>query len=171
MPATENTLQRTLHSLYSDHHGWLLAWLRKRLGCAHNAADLAHDTFVRVLCRPQALAGIQEPRAYLVTVARGLVIDQARRHELERAYLESIAHLSPSEVPSPETQFLLLDALARIDALLDGLGPRVRTAFLMSRLEGLSYPEIARLMNVSLSTVEKCMAKAVRHCYQMRFAV
>jgi len=34
------------HALYTDHQGWLQAWLRKKLGNAHQAADLAHDTFV-----------------------------------------------------------------------------------------------------------------------------
>lgn len=43
--------------LYSDHHGWLVGWLRRRLGNPCDAADLDQDTFVRVLGRPQALHG------------------------------------------------------------------------------------------------------------------
>ena len=54
-----------------------------------------------------------------------------------------------------------------IDALLDGLKPRTRRVFLLSRLEGKSYPAIARQLQVSLSTVEKDMAQALRHCYQV----
>lgn len=46
--------------LYSDHHGWLQDWLRRRLGNAFDAADLAHDTFLRVL---RNLEPIREPRA------------------------------------------------------------------------------------------------------------
>ncbi len=34
---------------YFDHHHWLQGWLRKKLGCPHHAADLAHDTFMRLL--------------------------------------------------------------------------------------------------------------------------
>lgn len=67
-----------VHTLYSHHHGWLQAWLRRRLGCADDAADLAQDTFMRLLGRPvQALApealapeALREPRAYLTTLAR-----------------------------------------------------------------------------------------------------
>ena len=40
-------------ALYSDHHGWLQRWLKFRLNNAYDAADLAHDTFVRVLARPR----------------------------------------------------------------------------------------------------------------------
>ncbi len=49
------------HTLYSHHHGWLRAWLQRRLGCRDEAADLAQDTFLQVLLRPQALHGL---RAY-----------------------------------------------------------------------------------------------------------
>ncbi|MNU05701.1 putative RNA polymerase sigma factor FecI [compost metagenome] len=52
-----------------------------------------------------------------------------------------------------------------MDALLDGLPPKVRTAFLLSRLDGLGYKEIAAQLGVSLRSVESYMAKAIRHCY------
>ena len=58
-----------MHTFYTEHHGWLSAWLRRRLGCSHSAADLAQDTFVRVLLRPQVLPTLREPRAYLSTLA------------------------------------------------------------------------------------------------------
>jgi RNA polymerase sigma factor (sigma-70 family) len=162
-------LSRTdfLSFLYMSHHGWLLGWLRNKLGCPHHAADLAQDTFVRVMLKPEPDT-IRESRAYLATIAHGLVVDHVRRRELERAYLEAIAHLPEPEVPSPEIRLLLLETLARIDALLDGLAPKARTAFLLSRLEGLSYAEIAERLGVSLSSVEKYMAAAVRHCYLNR---
>ena len=40
---------QSIARLYSDHHGWLVRWLRARLGCSHQAADMAQDTFVRLL--------------------------------------------------------------------------------------------------------------------------
>ncbi|WZB75780.1 sigma factor [Achromobacter insuavis] len=38
-----------LKTLYAEHHGWLRSWLRRKLGCPEQAADLAQDTFLRVL--------------------------------------------------------------------------------------------------------------------------
>jgi len=87
-----------VQALYSSHHGWLNAWLRARLGNAADAADLAQDTFVRLLQRTERLE-LKAPRAFLRTIARGLVIDHWRREEIERAYLETIAHL-----PKPKRQ-------------------------------------------------------------------
>lgn len=59
-----------VQTLYSDHHGWLHNWLRGKLGNAADAADLAHDTFIRLLQRREQLQ-LNAPRAFLRTVARG----------------------------------------------------------------------------------------------------
>lgn len=154
--------------LYGDHHGWLTAWLRRKLGNAFDAADLAQDTFVRVLGKADELAQVREPRAWLTTIAHGLVVDHARRAQLERAYAEAIAHLPQDIAPSPEQRLLILQTLQGIDALLDGLNPKARQAFLMSRLDKLGYATIAVELGVSLSSVEKYMAQAIRHCHEVR---
>lgn len=163
--ATFPTQEQTLGSLYIEHHVWLLNWLRQRLQHRENAADLMQDTFLQLLGRQQPLEDLQQPRAWLVTVAKGLMIDRLRRKRLEQAYLELLAAQPEALAPSPEERLLLLEALLRIDALLDGLAPKVRKAFLLSRLEGLGYREIADRLSVSLSSVEKYMATAIRHCY------
>ncbi|WP_078473862.1 sigma factor [Pseudomonas sp. MF4836] len=71
--------------LYGDHHGWLVGWLRARLGCSQQAADLAQDTFVRLLLAdPQKSVGspLKEPRHFLVTVAKRVMIDGWRLERL-----------------------------------------------------------------------------------------
>lgn len=164
-PATPSVPHADIRALYIDHHAWLLDWLRKRLRHGDSAADLAHDTFIHILGKPERLQELRQPRAWLSTVAHGLLVDRVRRQRVERAYLQAIAHLPQAQVPSPESQLILLQTLARVDALLDGLRPKVRMAFLLSRLEGLSYKEIAERLAISLSSVEKYMASAIRHCY------
>lgn len=154
--------------LYSDHHGWLVGWLRRRLGNPCDAADLAQDTFVRVLGKPQSLQGVREPRAWLTTIAHGLVVDHTRRAALERACLDAIASLPEPLAPSAEERHLLIESLVRMDNLLAGLPAKARSAFLLSRLEGLSYPQIAQQLGVCLSSVEKYMATAIRHCLALR---
>lgn len=158
-----------VQSLYSDHHGWLHNWLRSRLGNAADAADLAQDTFLRVLLKPERLE-LRTPRAFLRTIARALVIDHWRREELERAYLESIAHLPEAEVPSAEARQSVLDLLENIAHLLDGLKPKVRSAFLLAQCEGLPHAQIASQLGVSQRSVERYVAEALYHCYQLRYA-
>ncbi|WP_455920808.1 sigma-70 family RNA polymerase sigma factor [Pseudomonas putida] len=157
-----------VHSLYSHHHGWLNAWLRSRLGNAADAADLAQDTFLRLLQRTERLE-LSAPRAFLRTIARGLVIDHWRREELQRAYLETIAHLPADQVPSLEERALLLELLEGIARLLDGLKPKVRKAFLLSQCEGVAHKDIAAQMGISLRSVERYVADALYHCYLLRY--
>ncbi|MBD9413512.1 sigma-70 family RNA polymerase sigma factor [Pseudomonas sp. PDM16] len=155
-----------LDALYRAHHGWLRDWLRQRLSNSADAADLAQDTFVRVLLARSA-ANLREPRHYLTTIARGLVIDLYRRRSLEKAYLDVLASLPEAVQPSLEEQALMLEALLQIERMLDGLGARVKQTFILSQLEGLSYAQIAQRLGISLRTVNNHMAKAMEHCCLM----
>ncbi|MCO7515661.1 sigma-70 family RNA polymerase sigma factor [Pseudomonas guariconensis] len=153
----------TLHQLYQSHNGWLNTWLRARLGNSSDAADLAQDTFMRVLAARNVEA-IREPRTYLSSIARALMIDRFRRRAVEQAYLDALA-LRPEPLDiSPETRLLILETLTAVDAMLDGLGERTRTVFLAVQLEGLSYVATAQRLNVSVTTVKKHMIRAMTQC-------
>lgn len=156
--------EQTLHALYRDHRSWLENWLRQRMGNCWDAADLSHDTFVRVLASAQPLADLREPRAYLLTVGKRLLSNFYTRRSLEQAYLDALAQLPEDSVPSPEQRWLLLESLQALDELLDGLPAVVRRAFLWSQLEGLGYREIAERLKVSERTVKRYMAQAYEHC-------
>ena len=155
-----------LSGLYTAHHGWLSAWLRKKLGCSFDAADLAQDTFTRILVshRRGSAADMREPRAYLRTIANGLMIDLFRRRSLEQAWLEALASLPEETALSPEERLLILEALQRLDAMLDTLPEKVRTVFLMSQLDGLTYHAIADQLGISLRTVKRYMQQGFAQC-------
>lgn len=153
-----------VQSLYSDHHGWLHAWLRKKLGCAHRAADLSHDTFMRLLAREEPVA-ILEPRAYLTTIAQRVLANHWRREQIERAYLEALAHASDALAPSPEERAILMETLVEIDRLLDGLPAQVKRAFLHAQLDGMGHAEIAAKLGISISTVKRHLVRAGAQCY------
>ena len=162
--------RRQVGALYSQHHGWLHGWLTSRMGNACEAADLTQDTFVRVLLavgrseQALRLEALQEPRAYLTTVAKRLLFNHYRRQSLERAWLEALARLPEAEAPAPEQQLLMLEALYEIDTMLDGLDGRVREAFLLAQLEGLTYVEIARRLGVCERSVKRYVAQGLAHC-------
>lgn len=166
---SSSTTSFDVQALYSEHYGWLRNWLRYKLGSATDAPDIAQDTFLRLLVRHQRQPlTIDRPRAYLSTVAHGLVIDHWRRRDLEQAWLETLAALPESETPSPETRAIVLEALLEIDRLLDELKPAVRAAFLLAQLEGLTSPQIAERLGISLATAERHIAQALRCCYAAR---
>jgi RNA polymerase sigma-70 factor (ECF subfamily) len=151
MPSASSPLHRDISALYAGHHSWLQGWLRRKLGNACDAADLAQDTFVRLLAAPAGdLPALREPRAYLATVARRLLINHLRRQSLEQAWLQALAALPEPQAPSPEQQLLILQALQEVDA--------------MSQVEGLTYAAIAEQLGMGLRSVKRYMAQAMAEC-------
>ncbi|WP_244193913.1 sigma-70 family RNA polymerase sigma factor [Bordetella genomosp. 12] len=154
----------TVESLYCEHHGWLQDWLRLRLGNRFDAADLAQDTFLRLLNRG-AHVSAREPRALLTTIAKGVVANFYRRRDLENAYLEAIAHLPVADVPDAETRAILLEALVEIDRRLESIGQVARRAFLLSQVDGMKQTDIARELGISLATVQRHIVRAAHQCF------
>lgn len=154
---------RLFAELYADHHGWLNGWLRRKLGNQFDAADLAQDTFLRVLASRNA-AAIEEPRKYLATIANGLVVDRFRRLSIEEAWLETLAARPEPLAVSPEARALILETLVAIDRMLDQLDPRTREIFLLAQFEGLTYAAIGTRLGVSVTTVKKHLARALAQC-------
>lgn len=155
----------TVEALYSDHHSWLKGWLHRRLGNSEQAADLAHDTFIRLLSSDRVPAAIDEPRAFLTTVAQRLVSNHWRREKLEKAYLEALARNPTETAPSPEARAIMLETLLELDRLLDGLPAIVRRAFLLSQLDGQAHAQVAETLAISIPTVKRYIVKALQRCY------
>lgn len=170
-PTFPNAERDSIAALYVENHAWLRKWLAYRLHSwsASMADDLAHDTFVRILAgrgdtRREA---IQQPRAYLTTVAKGVLFSWMRRQTLERAWLDALAVLPEPQHPSPEQQGIILETLHEIDAMLDTLKPHVKQAFLMATLDGMKQQEIAQALKVAVPTVKSYIHKAYLACLSL----
>ena len=155
--------------LYANHHSWLRGWLHRRLGHTADAEDLAHDTFVRVLRSQEDVRELRQPMAFLATIANGLLINRWRRQAIERAYLQALAARPVAEEPSPEERHLMIETLLQLDSLLVGLSARVRQIFFLSQLDGLTYPQIAKQLSLTVAQVQRAMGKAFSVCYASRF--
>ncbi|MEX3776876.1 sigma-70 family RNA polymerase sigma factor [Pseudomonas sp. MYb118] len=153
--------------LYAEHNRWLTGWLYRRLGCNSQAADLAQDTFLRILTSQRKTGErlvLDRPRAYLATVGQRLVCDFFRRQSLERAYLDMLATMPEAFVLSPEEQWQMRETLLQLDALLDRMKPVVRSVFLLAQIDGLSYAQIARELGIGERSVKRHMASAFEAC-------
>lgn len=155
-----------VQDLYLEHHSWLESWLRRHIGCAHQAADLSHDTFEHVLRAPRDDT-LHQPRAYLAVIARRILIDHCRRRDLERAYLDALAAAPEALAPSAEACAQVLEAIGRLDQLLGRLGPSVRRVFILNQLEGMTYREIAAELSMPVISVRRAMAKAIGACCEL----
>ena len=157
----------SVETLYSEYHGWLHQVLRRRLGNTDDAADLAHDAFIRLLTKPRYL-NQYTARAYLSRMARGLCVDLWRRREIEQAWLDTLASHPEQEAPSAEQQTAAIEALIEVDAMLRRLPEPVADAFLQSMVHGLTGREIAQRLNVSERTVRNYLSKAMLACLRLQ---
>lgn len=150
-------------SMYQEHRSWLSLYIQRRLSCPEVTADLVQDTYLRLLVRGK-LPEKKDSRRYLTHIAKGLVIDLYRRRNIETAYLDLLEQEPEVVAPSPESQAIIVEALVEIDVLLHRLPHKARQALLMRQLEGMSYKQIALELGVSVSSVEKYVAKALQSC-------
>jgi RNA polymerase sigma factor (sigma-70 family) len=129
---------------------------------AADVEDLTQDVFVR-LADPTGRKDLLKPEAFVFTLARNLVRDRARRLHT-RALAQSIdmddIDLSCTR-PTPDEWLELRQLLQHVEEALASLKPRAREAFVLHRVHGDSYAEIAVLMNISVSMVEKHIMSAI----------
>ena len=155
--------------LFRSHYDWLCSRLHRHLDSRAHAEDIAADTFVQLLSSPglsaSGVAPIRQPRALLTTIAQRLMYQLWRRRDLERAYLDALSNDEMATAPSPEDLAQMLEALQAIDQLLDGLPAKVKATFLLSQLNGLTYPQIAAELGISVATVKRHLHKAAMRCY------
>jgi RNA polymerase sigma factor (sigma-70 family) len=169
MSVQERMLREQLHNLYFENHHWLYVWLCRKMGCVHQAEDVAQNTFLRLLLF-QGLDHIKEPRAFLTITASRLIIDEARRKKVQQRYLDTHSHYAAEAVaPSREELALIAEKLATIIQLLENLPEKCQRAFLMSKFDGMRYADIATKLGVSKSMVQQYMTKVTVAYYKLTY--
>ncbi|QPD03493.1 MAG: hypothetical protein Nkreftii_001267 [Candidatus Nitrospira kreftii] len=126
------------------------------------AADLVQDTYLRLL-RLGNQHVVEQPRALLHKIATNLAIDHLRKEKHSVPGIDGLdtAMAVPSHGPSPERELLGKQRFRLFMRAIEHLPPRTREAFLLCRVYGYSYREIATRMNISESGVEKLLMRAL----------
>jgi RNA polymerase sigma-70 factor (ECF subfamily) len=157
-----------IEALYHGHASRLFRLFARRAGTA-DAPDLLQETFVRMAgIDAEARRRIENPAAFLTRIAVNLLKDRAksaagRRSSFHLEYDEQV-HATIDPHPLLDDR----DALARLDEALPRLNRRTREIFLLHRVDGLTYAEIAVEVGMSVKGVKKQMAKAL---FQLRRVV
>lgn len=156
----DDALVETLYAVEAPR----LARSRVRRSNRHDASDLVHDAFVRLLgLGPDRLRSLaqERPVAYLWRIATSVGLDHAKR-DLRRA---SDMHVPLDSVelvaPDVERQLEARDELRRIERAVQAMRPRTRAIFLAHRVDGMSYAEIAQACGMGVKGVEKQMSRAI----------
>lgn len=150
------------------HEGALRAWLLNNRSPIMDVDDIVQETYA-ILVALETVDHIRNPKAYVFQTARSVLLRQLRRDRVVRfqPLPDDDSVRAASDEASPEAVAILRDDLRRADALLATMPDRMREAFVMRRVDGLSQREIARRMSVSENTVEKHIGKALKLVMQV----
>lgn len=113
---------------------------------------------------------VGEPLAYLMRMATNLATDRqlAERRRLAREAAWGAVQAQGSEFPDAERQLVSAEELARLQALLGSMPERMYRALVLFRIEGCSQRQIAEALGMSVSGVEKLLARAYRQLVDFR---
>ncbi len=160
--AAEPALRADFLRVFLSERSRMEALVSRRVGCRATAADLVQDLFLRFWRRPQVQ--VEELSTYLLRSARNMAIDHLRS---ETSRTRSETGLLAEQLTEPSAPEIALDAsydLRQVDLALRALPERTRHIFLLNRVHGRTYGEIANAMQLSQSAVEKHMMRALDAC-------
>jgi RNA polymerase sigma factor (sigma-70 family) len=145
----------------AGHFRRLLRLLRRRGHTREDAEDLIQDAFLSLHTYCQK-AEVRSAEAFLVRAAVNRSISFNRGQHRDLYVTEPLEELMLTDETAAPDEVLAADQrLERITRALNSVGPRTRDMFLMHRLLGFSYPEIARQLGVTVSAVERRIARAI----------
>ena len=147
-----------LDLLYRNHAPGLRRRLRARVRSHDEANDLVQDAFARLL-GSRSLARVRDPGAFLNRIVRNLLIDRSRRLSARPPHVSIVDEIA---VPPDQGQAIEVEQMCqRYRDLVALLPPRTRDVFLLHRIEGVGYKEIAERLDISVRTVEWHVAQAI----------
>ncbi|WP_256930654.1 RNA polymerase sigma factor [Pseudomonas sp. ABC1] len=154
--------------LFMAQRGVLLRTLQRMVGNRSTAEDLLQETYLRVAA-VVAERPLEHMAPFIFQTARNLALDHLRSRQRQARLIrddvtEELLEQVPAESASPQDILENQQLLAQLDKALAGLSPRQQEAFMLNRLYGWSYAEIADHLAVSLSTVQKDLKLAMALC-------
>jgi len=154
--------------LLERYYRELLNFLHRHVSDRDTAADLAQESYARVLAVQHTGREILDGRALLYRVARNLLVDQHRRAAVRRHDdLDAVPEAEQPAAPQhlqPEEALVSQQVLRAYVGAIEGLPPRCREAFVLHVFDELTHAQIARRMNISVSMVEKHVVRGMLAC-------
>jgi RNA polymerase sigma factor (sigma-70 family) len=120
------------------------------------ACDLVQEVFFRVWNKRGKLNPQKSIQTYLYKILSNLIINHIKLASTKTVSLEN--NLKKSAFMTVST----IDSVIDIQLALDKLPSKLKSAFILSKVDGLKYEEIAEICGISIKAVEKRMTKALR---------
>jgi RNA polymerase sigma-70 factor, ECF subfamily len=134
--------------------------VRRSIRLESDVEDLVQEVFLQFYRSHTLLRNREALRAFIFAISLRVTIREIRfRRARKRERLADDGGQAPGSCFVPPADFEAREAVAGIRAILDRLDPTDRTAFVLRHVEGLELAEVAGLLDMSLATVKRRLAK------------
>lgn len=151
--------ERAFDALFRHYSALVYRFAYSYLKSRPAAEEIVQECFIKIWEKREQLRDDVPLKGYLFTTAHHAVLNELRRDQHHLRLQGQVAAASPASVAN-EAEYQEMEALYL--AALDRLPPKQREVFVLSRQQGLSYPEIAERQGVSVKTVEAHIMKALK---------
>ena len=150
--------EKTFSQIYNDYGKTIWNFLYFKCGDNAQADDLVQDAFIKLWQNCKKVTR-EKAKSFLYTVSNNMFLNQVAHDKVVLQY----AQLQPQKVDIQSPQFLLEEKQyhQRLQNAIANLTETQRTAFLLNRIEGKKYAEIAEILEISVKAVEKRMSHAL----------
>jgi len=154
--------------LFTSYQKEIKIFLNRITNCDHTAEDLTQEVYLNLM-KKQALSSknkIHNIRAYLYKTAKNIAINhQIAEQRRKTLWLTANEPLEKNNTITPER---VTDDIQKLDILNNALAELptlTQQIFTLTRINGMKQKEVANKLGIHITTVEKNLSKAVRHCY------
>ncbi|WP_052732639.1 RNA polymerase sigma-70 factor [Hymenobacter terrenus] len=151
--------ERAFDALFRHYSSLVYRFAFSYLKSRVEAEEIVQDCFLKIWEKRQQLRDDTPLKGYLFTTAHHAILNQLRRGQHQLRFQSHVAGLVPSTATNG-AEYSEMEALYQ--AALEKLPPKRRQIFILSRQQGLSYPEIAKQLNLSVKTVETQIMQALK---------
>ena len=150
--------KETFKILFDKYFDQVRRHIYYRCGDSELATDIGQETFMRIWDK-KLIPETGKEIALLYKIAINLLISRKRRDQTAITYRQSLVLRNDSETPSEQLEYK--EVKQKYEQALIKLTEKQREVFLMSRVEDLSYKEIADQLGISVKAVEKRMSQTL----------
>ena len=126
------------------------------------AEEIVADVFANIWIKRKKTGDIENVKSYLYKSTKNMTISYMRKKKIELISFEDSAHLYHTNNCNPEKRIIKQENLTQIENVLLIIPERSRLIFKMHRIDNFKYQEIAKILEISIKTVEKHIGKALK---------
>jgi RNA polymerase sigma-70 factor (ECF subfamily) len=159
----QQAFKRLYDLMFMDLFRWALSLTKSK----ETSEEIVHDTLMVFWNKRKEMAGVENPRIYLLVTLKNKCLDFLRKaSKISVEHIADIQHFDITVKTDPEKLLITAEMIAQVEHSIQQLPPRTKAVFMMVKQYGLKYKEVAELLNVSPRTVENQLALAIRRISQ-----